>query len=192
MINKIFLKFVEICTFLFYRPFFYKIGHKTKLIYPMSIDYPKSISVGNNCYISNGAWLLGKDDSKTPTLVIDDNVSIGHFSHIVAKYSVKIGKNVLIADKVFITDCKHEYVDINCPIKNQPVSFLGNVEIGDDSWIGENVSILGAKIGKHCVIGSNAVVTNDISDYTVAVGLPARIIKKYDFNLNKWVDALEG
>lgn len=50
--------------------------------------------------------------------------------------------------------------------------------IGEGSWIGENVCVCGANIGKHCVIGANSVVTKDIPDYSVAVGCPARIIKK--------------
>lgn len=57
-----------------------------------------------------------------------------------------------------------------------------------DTWIGTNVSIIGnVNIGKHCVIGANSVVTHNIPDYSVAVGCPARVIKRYDFNQNKWV-----
>ena len=59
--------------------------------------------------------------------------------------------------------------------------------IGDDSWIGENVCIIGASIGRHCVIGANAVVTKEIPDYCVAVGNPARVIKRYDFEQKDWV-----
>ena len=51
--------------------------------------------------------------------------------------------------------------------------------IGDDTWIGTNVVIAGTvEIGKHCVIGANSVVTHDIPDYSVAVGCPAKVIKK--------------
>ena len=61
------------------------------------------------------------------------------------------------------------------------------VIIGEGSWIGENVCIIGASVGKHCVIGANAVVTKDIPDYCVAVGTPAKIIKKYDTKIKKWI-----
>jgi len=80
----------------------------------------------------------------------------------------------------------HEYKDITIPIKEQPIINAGKVIIGEHSWIGENVCIIGAKIGKHCVIGANSVVTKDIPDYSVAVGVPAKVIKKYSFEKNEW------
>lgn len=60
------------------------------------------------------------------------------------------------------------------------------MEIGEGTWLGENVCVIGAKIGKHCVIGANSVVTKDIPDYSIAVGAPARIIKQYNFKENVW------
>ena len=67
------------------------------------------------------------------------------------------------------------------------IKFKSKVFIGDNSWIGENVSIIGASIGKNCIIGANSVVTNNIPDYSIAVGSQAKIIKKYNFNTNKWI-----
>ena len=62
----------------------------------------------------------------------------------------------------------------------------GKVRIGSGSWIGENACILGVIIGKQCVIGANSVVTKDIPDYSVAVGIPAKVIKKYNFETQQW------
>lgn len=70
--------------------------------------------------------------------------------------------------------------------RDQPVKQLNDVIIGDDTWIGEHAVIIGASIGKHCVIGSNSVVTHDIPDFSIAVGTPAKIIKRYDFETGKW------
>ena len=59
--------------------------------------------------------------------------------------------------------------------------------IGEGSWIGINVVIIGdVHVGKNCVIGANSIVINDIPDYSVAVGNPAKIIKKYDFEAKTW------
>jgi len=120
-------------------------------------------------------------------LVIEDGCVIGHFNHIYATKSIILHKNVLTADKVYISDNLHNYEDINTPILSQPIKQNGIVEIGEGSWLGENVCVIGASIGKHCVIGSNSVVTHDIPNYCVAVGVPAKVIKKYDFEKKEWI-----
>ena len=80
----------------------------------------------------------------------------------------------------------HGYEDITKPIKKQPIIQKKEVIVGDNSWIGENVCIIGAKVGKHCIVGANSVVTRDVPDYSVVVGSPARIIKRYDFEKQEW------
>ena len=72
------------------------------------------------------------------------------------------------------------------PIKEQGMRQISNVVIGEGTWIGENVSILGCSIGKQCVIGAGSIVTKDIPDYCVAVGNPAKVIKKYSLVKRKW------
>ena len=65
--------------------------------------------------------------------------------------------------------------------KEKPIHKNGHDElkIGDGSWIGTHVAILGdVHIGAHCVIGANSVVTKDVPDYRVAVGSPAKVIKR--------------
>ena len=100
--------------------------------------------------------------------------------------NITIEKDVLTADKVYISDNAHSYEDVNLPIWQQPIKQLKSVVIGEGSWIGENVCIIGASVGKHCVIGANAVVTKDIPDYSIAVGIPARVIKKYNSEKQIW------
>lgn len=155
---------------------------------PLRIDGGKNIYIGKNVSIKYKSWiastpLKGENESQ---LVFEDGCIIGHFNHIYATKSIILHKNVLTADKVYISDNLHGYENLEIPIKNQPVLQNGTVEIGEGSWLGENVCVLGAKIGKHCVVGANSVVTKDIPDYCVAVGAPARVIKKFDFNENKW------
>lgn len=161
------------------------IGNHTIVFDPMRIDNPKSIRLENNIFISNGAWIIGEKTDKE-TFIVHDNVNIGNFAHIVALNGIEIEESVLIADRVFITDSTHSYEDIKSPIKNQPMRTISNVNIGEGSWIGEGVSILGCSIGKHCVIGAGTIVTRDIPDYCIAVGNPARIIKMYDLNKKEW------
>ena len=92
----------------------------------------------------------------------------------------------MTADKVYISDNLHGYEDIHTPIHRQPIVQNGTVEIGEGSWLGENVCVIGANVGKHCVIGANSVVTRNIPDYSVAVGVPARVVKRYNFETKLW------
>jgi acetyltransferase-like isoleucine patch superfamily enzyme len=78
---------------------------------------------------------------------------------------------------VFISDNDHSYSDLDLPIIQQPIKFKKNVSIGSGSWIGENVCIIGASIGRNCVIGANSVVTKDVPDFSVVAGNPAKVIK---------------
>ena len=167
---------------------FQYVGIGSCVIRPLQIDNPKTILLGNKVTISTGAWLMGNKYKSNVTLVIKDGAMIGHFCHIIAFEHIEIGKNVLIADKVFISDCTHRYSDTDIAIKDSGVEILKNVVIGEESWLGENVCVCGANIGKHCVIGANSVVNTDIPDYCVAVGSPARIVKKYNFDTKMWED----
>lgn len=90
-----------------------------------------------------------------------------------------IGEKVLLSPNIYITDCDHEYRNIDIPVIDQGIVQKGQaVSIGDGSYIGINTVIVGnVKIGKHCVIGANSVVTKDVHDYCVAVGSPAKVIK---------------
>ena len=166
---------------------FKKFGFKSTIISPLQLDGKKNISIGRRVTVYYKSWLAAMSlTGDKAELVIEDETVIGHFAHIYATKSIHIGKSVLIADKVYISDNLHGYEDPETPIMCQNIIQKNPVVIGDDSWIGENVCIIGACVGKHCVIGANAVVTKDIPDYCVAVGNPAKVIKKYNFETKKW------
>lgn len=98
---------------------------------------------------------------------------------------------VLTGPHVFIADHNHNYLNPFVHIYKQGVLAELNscVHIGEGTWLGTNVVIAGnIKIGKQCVIGANSVVTKDIPDYSVAVGIPARVIKRYDFDKKEWIN----
>ena len=92
-----------------------------------------------------------------------------------------------MGQNVFISGFNHGYEDGTCDSNEQPL-VKKEVVIDNDSHIGANsVVVAGVHIGKRCQIGAGSVVTKDIPDYSVAVGNPARIIKKYDLISNKWI-----
>ena len=172
---------------LLYKYRFKSFGKKSYLHSPLKIDGIENIEIGNGVSIAYKTWLaavpLTGEKSK---LIIEDGVNIGNFNHIYATQSIIIRKDVLTADKVYISDNLHGYEDINTPIIKQPIIQKKKVEIGEGSWLGENVCIIGASIGKHCVVGANSVVTKDFPDYCVIVGAPAKIVKRYCFEQQKW------
>lgn len=167
---------------------FGKIGKRSRIRNPLRVDGKKNIFIFDNVLISDYTWLAslpltGVEKSK---LVFQNNCIIGNFNHIYCTNSIIFEKGVLTADKVYISDNLHKYSDISTPIYKQPIKQLNKIVIGEGSWIGENVCIIGASIGKQSVIGANSVVTKDIPDYCVAVGSPAKVIKKYNFETQKW------
>ena len=152
----------------------------------MQFSETKSVEIKDNTFIAHYAWIMGNDKSAKSTLIIGNHVQIGHFVHIIAKQHVKIEDSVLIADRVYISDCEHNYTNITLPILDQGIHIKNAVDIGEGSWIGENVCVVGAKIGKHCVIGANSVVIKNIPDYCIAAGIPAKVIKEYNFEKAQW------
>lgn len=174
---------------LFFKKDFLFFGEKSNVIFPLNVNGKKNIRIGNNVYIAYKTWLAAVPltGAEKCELIIGDGTNIGNFNHIYATRSIIIGNNVLTADKVYISDNLHGYEDVSVPIMKQPIKQIGNVIIGDGAWLGENVCVIGAKIGKNCVIGANSVVTKDIPDYCVAVGAPAKVIKRYCTISQKWL-----
>lgn len=172
----------------YYRIIFGSFGPHSYIIKPLRIDGTRNIYIMERVSIHNSAWLAAyKLTGYVPRLEIGKGTTIGDYAHIIATRKVQLGENVLIANGVYISDNLHEYEDPEIPICNQGITQKKDVIIGDDSWIGEHVSIIGASIGKHCVIGANSVVIHDIPDYCVAVGAPAKVIKRYDFVQKRWI-----
>lgn len=177
-------------TNLYYKFLFGGIGYNSAILAPLQLDGCKNIYIEESVLIAQRVWLAAVPLTKESTcrLLIKKGCTIGHYNHIFATKEIIIGENVLTADKVYISDNIHSYEDVGTPIKYQKVVQKNCVSIGDGSWIGENVCIIGASVGRNCVIGANSVVTHDIPDYSVAVGSPAKVIKKYDFSSQKWIN----
>ena len=113
-------------------------------------------------------------------VTIGDRCLIGRGSGIVGHFSIEIGDDVWTGHNVYITDQNHGYEDITRPISGQSQPERA-VKIGDGSWLGFGTVVLpGVTIGRHVVIGANSVVTSDIPDFSVAVGAPARVIRRHD------------
>ena len=187
LFQKIKLKLYKAFFILLYSWSFKRFGKRSTILFPFRVNGAKYVEIGDKVHINEGSWMLALKLSEIdPILKIRSGTYIGRFSHIVSVENIDIGNNVLISDNVYISDNLHHYTDVKIPIKDQGIEVTKEVRIGSNSWIGENVCVIGSSIGKHCIIGANAVVTSDIPDFTVAVGSPAKVIKKYNHKLSKW------
>lgn len=112
------------------------------------------------------------------TISVGDNAWISKDVMISARQEVYIGSNAMIGEFSSIRDADHGSELTEIPMRNQGM-IASPVWIGDDVWIGRGVAILkGVTIGQGSIIGANAVVTKDIPEYSIAVGIPARVVRK--------------
>ena len=173
------------------RLIFGKYGRNVYIFPGGQIVRPQFISIGDNVRIGKNTDVYvhpkGRN-SKEFVLKIGNNVHIGNYNIIGARNSIVLEENVLLGPRVTIVDNSHQYENVDVPIKSQEVTEGGFVRLERDCWVGANVFILpNVTIGHHAVIGANSVVNRDIPPYSIAVGTPARVIKRYDFELKQWV-----
>lgn len=172
----------------YYRLIFKEFGYRSTIGSVLKLEYPVHIEIEEDVSIGELAWLASNPIlNSNPVLRIGKGCLVGNFSHIYSTFSINIQENVLIADKVYISDNLHHFTDVTTPILKQGIKQLKGITIGSGSWIGEGVSIIGASVGKNSIVGANAVVTKDIPDYCVAVGIPADIIKRYCHERESWL-----
>lgn len=185
---RVFRKIKGILSFYIYFFCFKRIGRKSTIYKPDMLQGMKFISIGERTHFQQGLWILAlkTDNYIEPNINIGNDVYIGRYAHIVSIKNVTICDNVLIADKIYISDNIHQYHDTSIPIKDQPILCKGPVTINEGAWLGENVCVIGASVGKNAVVAANSVVTKDVPDYTVVAGAPARVIKKFNFDSQSW------
>lgn len=131
-------------------------------------------------------------DKNKKIMVFGKRVQLNDYVHIGATTGVTIGDDVLIASRVFISDHNHGHYNLafssspDVPPSSRELD-SSPVSIGDRVWIGEGVCILpGVRIGSGAIVGAGAVVTQDLPADTISVGVPAKVIKRYDRLQGKW------
>lgn len=142
------------------------------------IHIGRNTMIGPQCTLSAG-MVPGQACITERVVEIGDRCLIGKGSGIVGHFSIRIGDDVWTGHDVYITDQNHDYRDTTIPISRQSMPEKP-VRIGSGSWIGFGSVILpGADIGEHVVIGANSVVAGPIPSYSVAVGAPARVVRRF-------------
>ena len=117
-------------------------------------------------------------------VIIGDGVRVGISNVVIGP--VTIGNDVIMAQHVVISGMNHGYEDPCVPIRHQKC-IASTIIIEDEVWIGANVVITpGVRIGRHAIVAAGAVVTKDVSPYTIVGGNPAKILKQYNFQTKSW------
>lgn len=164
---------------------FGRFGKHSVILFPAdTIFNERYIHIGEGTMIGphvslSAGMVPGQQCLTDPVVRIGDRCLIGKGSGIVGHLAIDIGNDVWTGHHVYITDQNHGYEDITRPIAQQTMPEQP-VVIGDGSWIGHGAVVLpGARIGRHVTVGANSVVVGELPDRCVAVGVPARVIRRY-------------
>jgi acetyltransferase-like isoleucine patch superfamily enzyme len=162
-------------------PAFASFGVRTVLRPPIRLVGEGRIAVGSNVFVGAGSWLQVVGSEKGDVaLSIGEGTSMAGNCVLSAASSVRLGEKVLIARGVYVSDHIHAYEDPSRAVLDQGIGRAEAVEIGDGAWLGENVVVCpGVRIGRGAVVGANAVVLEDVPDHALAVGVPARVVRRF-------------
>ena len=158
-------------------------GGGSVMCFPPAALYGESaIRVGRDTligpYVSLSAGMApGQDLISNAIVTIGDRCLIGRNSSIVGHLSIAIEDDVFFGPNVYVTDQNHGVDQLDVPIGRQSEPEQP-VVIGQGSWLGTNSVVLpGVTIGRHVAVGAGSVVTSDLPDNAVAVGVPARVLR---------------
>ena len=166
---------------------FASVGDNAYIMSNIYVRGGQKIIIGNNFYCYWGVrietYSCHNGMKFNPQIIIGNNVSINPDCHIGAINRIEIRDGVLMASRVFITDHFHGKINREELLVSPQKRILfakGAVIIKKNAWLGEGVAVMpGVTIGENSVIGANAVVTKDIPDNSIAVGIPAKVIKQF-------------
>jgi len=150
---------------------------------PTRLEGLQFVTVGEDTLLEPGleltAWQGGPEK---PRITIGNHCTLRRGCHITAFREISIGDNLLTGTHVLITDNAHGTSlrqQMQLPPDSRPISSKGPVVIGNNVWLGSNVCVMsGVTIGDGAIVGANSVVTHDIPAYSVAAGIPAKVMKQ--------------
>lgn len=167
----------------FVNPFFSKRarGSIVKWSAKLNVSPINHFSLGRNSIIENYSLV----DNGVGSVLIGESSRIGWRNTVIGP--VTIGSNVITAQNVVLSGLNHNYENPDVPIRKQGVT-ASRIVIQNDSWIGANSTITaGVTVSRHSIVAAGSVVVRDVPPFSIVAGVPARIIKHYDFELKEWV-----
>jgi len=161
---------------------FESFGSRSVLQPPIRVGGEHRIAVGSDVFVGAGAWLqVLAGPNGEGHIEIGDGTSLAGGCVLSSAASVRLGRRVLFARNVYVADHRHAFADGTRAVLDQGIEQVAAVTIGDGAWLGENVVVgPGVSIGHGAVVGANAVVLADVPERAVAVGAPARVVRRLD------------
>lgn len=177
------LKFFWGIRALLYSPFFGKLSMPSYMGNPTILLGTRKIFISKKVRIFPQVRL---ETHQGGSIHIHEDVVISQNVHITSAGNLEIGKSCLILANSFITNIDHDYQELNQHVVKQKM-IVRDTKIGDYCNIGMGAAILaGTILGKQCIVGANSVVRGVFPDYCVIAGAPAKIVKKYNPETQKW------
>jgi acetyltransferase-like isoleucine patch superfamily enzyme len=137
------------------------------------------LEVGEHVLLEPHVWLTAPGDAR---LRIGGGTFLNIGVMVASVDLVEIGEHCMFANGCFVTDGNHRFDDPDRPVPWQGFSTKGPTRVGDNVWCGANVVITsGVTVGHRSVIGANSVVTSDIPPFSLAAGVPARVLREIDY-----------
>jgi acetyltransferase-like isoleucine patch superfamily enzyme len=170
---------------LFLNPMVHKRGKGSRIKRMTRIDVLpwNNFTLGNNSVIEDFTTI----NNGVGDIIIGDRTRIGLGNTLIGP--VKVGNDIMFAQNIVASGLNHGYEDISMSIHDQKVT-TDQITIEDEAWIGANAVITaGVTIGKHAVVAAGSIVTKSVPPYSIVAGNPARLIKKYNFDSQKWEKA---
>lgn len=134
----------------------------------------RPIEIGDGVRLMRGVVL---STAATGRIVLEDNVYIGEYGVVTSNAEIRVGRDTIIAPHADLVDFNHGTADLAAAVLSQPVQ-ARPIRIGRDVWLGAGVKVLaGVTIGDRGVVGAGAVVTRDVAERGVALGVPARVVR---------------
>ncbi len=183
----------------FYPSLFRQVGRGVVFGRNVTIRHPHKISIGSNVFIDDNVVLDAKGEGnkglhigenvyigrntilscKNGSILIGDYVNISANCSLLSETEIRLGRYCFLAGHCYlVAGGNHSFDDLETPIMFQPSLSKGGIQIADDVWLGAGVVVLdGVSVGRGCVVGAGAVVTQPLPEYSVAVGSPAQKIR---------------
>jgi acetyltransferase-like isoleucine patch superfamily enzyme len=162
------------------------------------------ISIGDDVYLYPNNWLnvilmahpedeIFDPAAVRPKIIIGSGCNFNRNNTIAAANRIEFEDNVLVGQFSIFLDQNHDYRNPAIPVHQQGLGTCGSIRIGRNSWIGHGCTFLCAHgelvLGRNCVVGANSVVRHSFPDHCVIAGNPARVVKRYDLDSQRWVPA---